>query len=258
MLSIKDLTFRKGKNIPVKNISLTIENGEIAGITGTAGSGKKTLISLISKKEKKYKGSISIDDLEIKTLNRKKFSKLLSLNSSSTDNFNPEAYVKEWVLGGRILHKKILNPYSEDDKDIAHKELLNFGLAGLSGTKLKRVSWTSLRMASLARSFAARSGILLMEKPEAGLDLYQRHLLIQNIKKYTASGNRIIILTSCDLNFLAATCDRIVVLDHGSIAETGSGRIITESFVRKYFNIEVIVSKNIITGLPEIQIIEEN
>lgn len=258
MLSITDLTFQKGEKILVNNVTLTIENGEITGITGCAGSGKNTLISLIRRREKKYKGSIRLNDSEIKTFNKKQFSKLVSHNSSLTDNYNPEAFVNEWILGGRTPHKKLLNPYSENDREIAHKEIINFGLDDLSGIKLKRVSWSSARMASLARSFAVQSDILLLEKPEAGLDLHQRHLLRRNLKKYTVSGSRNVILTSCDLNFLAATCDRIIVLSDGRIAETGTGGIITESFVRKYFNIEVVVSKNIITGLPEIQIIEDN
>jgi ABC-type cobalamin/Fe3+-siderophores transport system ATPase subunit len=258
MLSIHDLTFRKGKSILINKISSSIENGEIAGITGTAGSGKKTLISILARDEKQYEGTILIDDVDIKKINKKSFSRLLTHNSPMNDNGNPESYVKEWILGGRIAHKKILNPYSENDKDIANKELLNFGLDGLSETKLKRISWTSFRMTSLARTFASRSDILLLEKPEAGLDLKQRHLLSRNIKKYTSSGGKIVILTSGDLNFLAATCDRIIVLDNGHIAETGTGKIITESFVRKYFNVEVVITKNIITGLPEIQVIEEN
>lgn len=258
MLLIKNLFYKKNNKALMNNISITFENGEIAGITGPAGSGKNTLINLIRKKEKNYSGNICIDSCEIGKISNKKFSKLISHNSPLTDNFNPEAIVSEWILGGRMSYKKILNPYSETDKDTAYNEMKNFGMAQASGTRLKEISWTSGRMASLARTFASQSDIILLEKPEAGLNLYQRNLLSKNIKKYTVAGNRIVILTSCDLNFLAGTCDRLIVLADTHVAESGSNRIITEDFVRKYFNVEVVVTKNIISGLPEIQIIEGN
>lgn len=258
MLSITALSFQKEKKILISDITLDIEKGETAGITGSAGSGKNTLISLLAGEKKKYGGTICLNNSELKTFSKKNFSKLVSHNSSLTDNFNPEAIVKEWILGGRILYKKTLNPYTDNDREIAFKEMNDFGLDHLSDTKLKRISWTRLRMASLARSFSAQSDILLLEKPEAGLDLQQRQLLSRNIKKYTSSGNRAVIVTSCDLNFLAATCDRIIVLADGRIAEKGTPGLITEPFIRKYFGIDVVVSKNLITGLPEIHIIEEN
>jgi ABC-type cobalamin/Fe3+-siderophores transport system ATPase subunit len=88
-------------------------------------------------------------------------------------------------------------------------------------------------------------------------NLNQSVLLGKNIKKYTSLGDNIVILTSTSLNFIAATCDRIIVLSDNSIAESGSHRIITDEFVKKYFKVESIVTKNIYTGLPEVQVIEE-
>ena len=204
-----------------------------------------------------YEGSIIVDDSDIREYDKKELNIIISHFSASRNEINPEAVVKEWILGGRINHKKKLSPYSDTDREIAYQQMINFGLKSLSETKLKLISESSRRMASLAKIFASQSDILLLEKPETGLNLNQRVLLSKNIKKHSGESGRIIILTSSDLNFIASTCDRIVILADNKIAETGTRQIITAELLKKYFQIEAIVTKNIFSGLPEIQIIEE-
>lgn len=258
MLTISNLTYILRNKLFFDNISATIDDGEIAGITGAAGSGKNILIDLLRNKKSKYEGNIFVNDINTGTAGKKNLNKLVSHYSSIHNNVNPEATVKDWILGGRIIHKKRLSPYSDIDKEIAHREMTIFGLEQFAETRLKFISDTSRKMASLARAFSAQSDLLLLEKPEAGLDINQRVLLTRALKKYTSAGNKIVILTSNDLNFIAAACDRIFVLAGNCIAESGTHRIITEKFVKKYFGVEAVVTKNIYSGLPEIQIIDES
>lgn len=258
MVKIENLTYSVNDKVLLNNLSLTINNNEIIGITGAAGSGKSTLIDILRLKIKKFKGNIKINDSNIRDIDKKIFNKLIAYYSFRHDLINQEALIKDWILGGRIHHKKRLNPFSEIDKDIAYKVMEQFGLAEFAKTKIKYLSESLSRMAAIARTFASQPNILLLENPEAGLNLNQSVLLGQNIKKYTTSGDNIIILTSTNLNFIAATCDRIIVLSDNAIAQSGSHRIITDEFVKKYFKVESVVTKNIYTGLPEIQVIEEN
>jgi ABC-type cobalamin/Fe3+-siderophores transport system ATPase subunit len=258
MLKIDNLTYRIGDNLLFKNISAEFNDGEIIGITGPAGSGKSTLIDLLRKKHTSYDGSIFIDNTDIKTTDKKRLKILISHFSISDNLVNPESVVKEWILGGRINHKKKLSPYSETDREIAARETGNFGLNSFSELRLKLLPKTSIQMASLARVFSAQSKIMLLKNPEAGLNINQKVLLTKCIKKYTIKGQNTVILSSNDLNFLAAVCDKIIVLADNVIAETGTQRIITGEFIKKYFYVEAIVTKNIYSGLPEIQIIEEN
>jgi ABC-type cobalamin/Fe3+-siderophores transport system ATPase subunit len=257
MLSITNLTYSLRNKLIFNNLSASFNDGEIIGITGAAGSGKSILMDLLNNKRNDYEGSILIDNCDLKKSN-KKIRSFISHYSSIQNSYNPEAIVKEWVLAGRINYKKRLSPYSDIDKETAYREITNFGLSQLSDTRLKLISETSRRMASLARVFSAQSKVMLLEKPDAGLNLHQRVLLTRCIKKYTLPGNNSVILTSGDLNFIAATCDRIIVIDDNGIAESGTHRIITGEFIKKYFDVETVVTKNIYSGLPEIQVIEEN
>ncbi len=258
MLEIKNLTYNLRKALFFDNISASIIDGEIAGITGAAGSGKKILMDLLRNKKSDYQGNIFINDQNIRTAGKKRLNRLISQYSSINNSVNPEATVMDWILGGRIFHKKRLGPYTGVDREIAVREMAQFGLEQFGETRLKLLSDTSQKMASIARAFSAQSDILLLEKPEAGLNINQRVLLTKALKKYTSTGNRSVILTSSDLNFISASCDRIYVLADNSIAESGTHRIITEKFIKKYFGVEAVVTKNIYSGLPEIQIIDES
>lgn len=257
MLSVKNLTYNSNRKLIFKNLSASFNDGEIIGITGPAGSGKSTFINLLKNNKFNQIGDILIDGQNIKTINKKKLRTQISHYSSAHKNVNPEAIVREWILSGRQSHKRRLSPYSATDIDIAQKMMSIFKLEIFSETRLKLISETSRNMATLAKTFSAQSDILLLEKPDAGLNINQRVLLSQCLKKYTSDGKHIVILTSADLNFIAASCDRIIVLADNDIAETGTHRIITAEFIKKYFHIEAVVTKNIYSGLPEIQIIQE-
>lgn len=258
MISINNLTYSINDKLIFKNISAAFNNGEIVGITGPAGSGKKVLIDLLRNKRKDYHGNIFIDDVNLKTADKKKLKKLISHYSLAESIINPEAIVKEWILAGRINHKKRLGSYTELDREIVSKEIENFGLTQISETRLKIISDTYVKIASIAKAFSAQSNLLILEKPEAGLNINQKVILTKCIKKYPVKGDKTVILTSSDLNFLAASCDRIIILGDNGIAESGTHRIITGDFIKKHFNIEAVVTKNIYSGLPEIQIVEES
>jgi len=258
MLSVKNLTYSPHNELLFKNMSATFNDGEIIGITGPAASGKSSFINLLKNKNLTYQGNIFINECNIREYSKKQLQKIISHYSSMLDTVNPEAIVKDWILSGRSNHKKLLSPYNDTDKEIAYKEMTSFGLENSAETKLKLISETYRRMASLAKVFSSQSEILLLEKPEMGLNINQKVLLSKNLKKYSAAGNKIIILTSADLNFIAASCDRIIILADDGIAETGTHKIITGELIKKYFHVETIVTRNIFSGLPEIQTIEEN
>lgn len=256
MISVNNVSY-SSKNKPMfTDLSASFSDGEIIGITGAAGTGKSIFIELLKNRKSGYQGNILIDQKNIKTFSGREFKKSISHYSSIQNIINPESTVKDWIVGGRIHHKKRLSPYTGIDIDTAQKEMSNFGLDLLSEVRLKLISGTERSMASLARVFCAQSEILLLEKPESGLDLRQRLLLTKSMKKYTSSGSNIIILTSSDLNFISASCDRIIVLSENGIAESGTHKIITAEMIKKYFKVEAVVTNNIYSGLPEIQIIE--
>jgi ABC-type cobalamin/Fe3+-siderophores transport system ATPase subunit len=110
-------------------------------------------------------------------------------------------------------------------------------------------------MALIARTINAESENIVFDSPEHGLDPLQKLSVVRTLKKYTGRGEKSVLIASSDLDFLVKICDRIIVLKDGTIHNSGGSDIITEELMKKVFGIDVMIVKNIITGLPEIHII---
>lgn len=129
MLSVTNLTFKVHNKIIFNNISSIFNNGEIIGITGAAGSGKRTFINLLCSKKRKYQGIISIDDCNIENISKRNYNKLVSHYSSSQETINPEAVVKEWIdrccalqVAGRALGE--FSPQSVPADGLQEREMV--------------------------------------------------------------------------------------------------------------------------------------
>jgi len=96
MLIVNNLTYKFRNKLLFNNITAEFNDGEIIGITGSAGSGKSTFITLMRNKLD-YDGEIIIDDNNLKTLDNKKLKTLISHYSSTANIINPEAVVKDWI-----------------------------------------------------------------------------------------------------------------------------------------------------------------
>jgi len=254
MIKLNNINLIIKKKAILNNISFTLDNGEILGITGPSGSGKSSLLKVISGKLSATSGIIEINGKEIMQINKHNQSRLISCLFSSQE-YNPEATVYDEILKGRIHLKKFLNPFSDIDRNSTYSLIDETGLAEKSYSRLKRASESIIKLTLLARTINSGSENIILDSPEHGLDPLQRLTIIRLLKKYTAKGDKSVLLASCELDFIIKVCDRIIILNEGCISDSGGNDIITEELMKKTFGIDTIIVKNIITGLPEIHII---
>ncbi len=113
-------------------------------------------------------------------------------------------------------------------------------------------------MTLIAQTVNSESENIILDSPEYGLDPSQKLSAIRALKKYTVRGDKSVLIASSEIDFLIKTCDRIIVLKNGAIHASGGSDIFTGELLKKIFGVDVIVVKNIITGLPEIHIINSH
>ena len=130
-------------------------------------------------------------------------------------------------------------------------------LQSYSGIKLKNISGSVLQIGKIARTLAQESPNLLLDTPDQNLNLNQKKTLYRTLKKYIAAGKRTILIASGDINFLSNICDRIILTDKGKITEDKAPGELSAESIKKLFESDVVMIKNIITGKNEFQIIEE-
>jgi len=256
VLKVNNLSCAVNRRNILNGINLDLHDSEILGITGAPCCGKSLLLAILSGSYGKYTGEIIIGDRELGTIPGSELKKAVSLCVPADRPSSPESTVFDTVISGRRTRKSIFNPYTDADRESAAKCMEQLGLAPHADDRIKNISGSVLRMSMIASSLMTGCGLLLLDSPESGLGYRQRADISAMLKKYTASAERTVIIASSDLGFLTACCDRIAVIENGRIAAEGTTRMIDEKFMKRFFDIEAMISWNVVTSLPEIHIIE--
>ena len=206
LLELKNicLTYQtlKSETQAIKDISLSIENGEFISIVGPSGCGKTTILSMISGLLKPTSGTVILDGEKVT-----KISTNVGYMLQRDNLFEWLSVYQNIMLGPKINHKK--HCLSEDKL----KELISkYGLAGFEKSRPSELSGGMRQRVSLIRTLALDPKLLLLDEPFSALD-YQTRISVQNdIHSIIKSENKTAILVTHDISEAIVMSDRIFVL----------------------------------------------
>lgn len=201
-LKIDHLVKTYGNNPVIKDISFTVNRGEIFGFLGTNGAGKTTTLECIEGIRNVTSGSIAIDGKVG-----------VQLQSSSLP-----ASIKA-IEAIQLFCRWNQVPVNESAMD-------RFGISQLKNKQYKEMSTGQKRRLHLVLAMIGDPDILFLDEPTAGLDVEGRVLLHGEIRKLKQQG-KTIIMASHDMAEVESLCDRIVILKHGKIAFMGMANELT-------------------------------
>ncbi len=205
-----------GKEI-LKNINLTIPKKIKLGIVGLSGSGKTTLIKLLPRLIKDYKGSIKIDNVEIKDYKLSSLRKNIGVLSQEVFIFNDTLRNNLLIAKPDATEEEIYKALKKAKADFV-KNLPN-GLDTILGEKGSILSGGERQRLAIARLFLKNPEILVIDEGTSALDLETEDYVISEIEKHFR--DKTIILITHRLSILKIT-DLIIVMENGEIIERGS------------------------------------
>ncbi|MBN2039477.1 MAG: ABC transporter ATP-binding protein [Spirochaetes bacterium] len=253
MININSLTYKKDDIYILKNINAVFHDSEINGIIGESGSGKTYFLNAIAGKLKDYDGEILINNENLNTLSAKEIEKQISLLLTKQTSDIIDDTVFNFLLQSRKMYKKTFNPFSDIDIQITEDYIRLMQLDSLKDKKILTLSEGILKRILIAATFIKDTDTLLLDNPAENLDLNSKMLLQKALIKYVMNGDKTVIISSNDLNFILNIADKIIIMKDGGIdLETNSGGINAE-IIKKYFKTEVLLSRNIYNGRPLIQ-----
>ena len=259
MIEILHCTYPQNNPV-LKDISLTINTGEIAGIIGKPGAGKSMLLKTLSGMNQRSgpgSGSVAIHNKKINAFGRKELARTISYyNGRKPDNMDESLF--DFLMLSRISHKNFFRAFSEYDLQVVEQNIGYFDLTDLQKKRLGELSDIQMKKAMLAVSFIRTPKILLMDNPTAGLDIGTIHTLSREITRSVAEGDTTAVIVTHDLNFIAQIADRIIIIEGGEIAEDGTVDLLNAETIRKYYSVEVFVSRNVYNGRPNIHLFPNN
>ncbi|MGN0602602.1 MAG: ABC transporter ATP-binding protein [Oscillospiraceae bacterium] len=214
MLEVKNLSCGYGSDIIVKDVSFTVNDGEILAVTGPNGCGKTTLLRALCGIIPYAGGSAVIDGKEIRSLSREELSMSAALlPQTGAGGEYSDFTVRETVALGRYAKSKGFGG-SKEDEAAAEKYMEMTDTLSIADKVITELSGGQLQRVLLARSFAQEPKIIFLDEPANHLDLKRQIELIGMLKEWAKSGKSVVGVFH-DLNLAAELSDRIMVMSDG-------------------------------------------
>jgi len=200
-----------GKKDALNSLDLVIPNG-MFGILGRNGSGKSTLMNIIATILQPSKGTVTINGIEIK--NSQKIRQMIGYLPQDFD-FYPNMKVSEVLYYLGFLSKINQTDFDKYVDLILHK----VNLIDYKNKKVKSLSGGMKKRLGIAQAILHDPKVIIVDEPTAGLDPEER-VRLRNLLSDLAE-NKIVIISTHIVSDIESTCNRIAILDKGSLVYKG-------------------------------------
>ena len=208
MIEIQNLSKTYGRIKAVKDISFTVEKGEVLGFLGPNGAGKSTMMKIITGFIPATSGNVYVNDLEVGTNNlevRKRIGYL-----PETNPLYPEMYVREYLGFVASIYKTGNSGKRQIDRII---EIT--GLAPEQNKQIGSLSKGYRQRVGLAQALIHNPAVLILDEATTGLDPNQI-VEIRNLIR-EAGKEKTVLLSTHIMQEVEAICERVIIIDKGII-----------------------------------------
>ncbi|WP_055069849.1 ABC transporter ATP-binding protein [Clostridium massiliamazoniense] len=248
-IKISNLRKEYGNFLAVKDLSLSINEGDIFGLLGPNGAGKSTTISIICGILKATSGVVEIFNKDLNK-NKKLISKEIGLVPQSIalyENYSAYENVKFFASLYGLKGKKL--------EEAITRSLEFTGLLEFKDKRAGEFSGGMMRRLNIACAIAHSPKLIIMDEPTVGIDPQSRNHILEFVKKLN-EGGATIIYTTHYMEEVEALCNNIAIIDHGEIIAKGSPKELKEG-LRDYKVLNIIVENNDNINMEQLKVIEE-
>ena len=198
--------------VAVDNVSFTVKRGEIFGILGPNGTGKSTLIRLVSTLLSPDSGKLEVFGHDVVT-EEATVKRLINRVSVEPSFFKKLSPMENLMYGARL--------YGVDPSLARHRVYEILGRLGIGresiGSPMEDMSRGMQQKVAIARAFLSSPILLLLDEPTTGLDPHSRREVQAFVRELRDAHDATVILCTHDMTEADNLCDRIAIFDHGRI-----------------------------------------
>jgi len=251
-LESRNLCFSYGECAILKNVSFSLEQGELLGLLGPNGSGKTTLFRCVLGLDNNYKGEVFLEGENIRNKNPAEMSRLVAyVPQAHHPTFNYT--VMDMVLMGTTSGKREWAMPGHRQKAAAEEALAKINFLDFKNRNFRELSGGEQQMVLIARALAQQTRILVMDEPTANLDYGNQLRLLMIISGLSKSGYSILLSThNPDHAFLFA--NRVLALHKHELAAIGTpSDVLTPELIHTLYGVKVRLRKDehgILSSVP--------
>ena len=221
LVEIRDLDYTRGQRQIFKGLNITIKAGEVTAIMGPSGTGKTTLLNLITRQLRPDRGVVLVDGVDIGELSqkelfefRKRFGMLFQNGALLTD-----LSVFENVAFPLREHTRLPNRLI---RHVVLTKLHAVGLRGAADLMPGELSGGMARRVALARAMVMDPKIVIYDEPFVGLDPISMGVIVRLVRKMNDALGIASIIVSHDVQEISSVADSSYLISGGKVAASGS------------------------------------
>jgi D-methionine transport system ATP-binding protein len=218
----KTFQTRSGPVHALDDVSLDFERGDISAVIGQSGAGKSTLVRLINGLEQPTSGTVAVLGTDISRFTERSLRPLRADIGMIFQQFN--------LFNSRTVYDNIAYPlklarWSKADERARVTELLSFvGLTERAWTHPDQLSGGQKQRVGIARALATRPTILLADESTSALDPETTSDVLGLLQRINAELGVTVIVITHEMEVVRSIADKVSVLEHGTLIETGPTR----------------------------------
>lgn len=250
MIVLENITKRfelKGKTVEaVKDVNLTIDNGEIYGIIGFSGAGKSTLVRCINLLERPTEGRVLVDNVDLLSLSDKELLQQRKHIGMIFQQFN--------LMPSRTVAQNIALPLersglTKEAIGARVQELLEFVELGDKAERFpSQLSGGQKQRVAIARALATKPDILLCDEATSALDPQTTKSILDLLVKLNNQLGITVVVITHEMQVIKKICHRVAVMEQGRVVEEGKvfdvfsapTQAITKAFINTTSNLSEI------------------
>ncbi len=220
LIETKNLNLQIGSKQLLKDVSISIAQGEIIGLIGPNGAGKSTLLKVLANIMPADSGSYSFAQQAIGDYNEKQFAQQVGYLAQNATAHWP-LQVQRLIELGRLPYQSFRQKLTTQDKQSIQAAIAKTGVAHLLDRVVTTLSGGEQTRVFLARLFASQPQVIFADEPIAALDPYHQLHIMEILRDHAKNGGTVVVVMH-DINLASRFCDKMILMQEGQIRSFGT------------------------------------
>ena len=203
----------------LRNVNLTIRDGDIYGIIGMSGAGKSTLVRCINMLERPTEGTVRLDGVDLGALDKRKIQDMRHHVTMIFQSFN--LLMQRNCLQNIMLPLKLIHMPKEQALKRATELLATVGMSDKARAYPAQLSGGQQQRVAIARALATDPKVLLCDEATSALDPKTTHDILTLISEINQKLGITVIVITHQMSVVQEICNRVAILENGSVVEEG-------------------------------------
>ena len=218
LLECKDLLVGYGKALPSMKFpfDFSLASGKVVALMGENGCGKSSLLKTFAGLLAPVAGEVSLEGKSLTEWAPRERAQEISLVRMSSA-VPPRMSVSEFVRLGRSPYSGIFDSRTEEDNRIVENSMALLDVANFANRPIAELSDGERSRVFLAEAVAQQVKILLLDEPNAFLDIPRSHALFRLLKKIAVERQMGIVVSTHSVEYAERYCDKIMVVNGGTV-----------------------------------------